>query len=83
MVTSSQGMCFLLKATSLSLRVITFREPNTLNYSRCKKEIDPIIEESVGSYRLKQKLGDTVKGLWMKNVKEKVKNKIKFLKKLK
>ena len=68
------------KLRSLSLRVNIFWEPNTLNYSKCKKEIDRIIEEFAGSDRSKHKLEDAVKSLWIKNIKEKIKNKIKSLK---
>ena len=55
----------------------------SLNYSRSKKDIERAIEEFAGSLRLKYKLVDTAIELWVNKVKEKVKNKIKSLKKLK
>ena len=57
----------------------TFREPKSLNYSRCKKEIDRAFEEFAGSLILKHKLEDTAVDLWENKAKEKVNNKIKFL----
>ena len=52
-----------------------FRNRQSLNYSRYKKEIDRAIEEFPGSLRLKHKLGDAAMDLWMKKIKGKVENK--------
>ena len=60
-----------------------FREPQSLNYFRCKKEIDRAIEESAGILRLIHKLEDTAMDLWVNKGKEKVKSRIKSLKKSK
>ena len=57
-----------------------FREPQPLNYSRCKKEIDPAIDEFAGSLRIKHKLENAAMDLWVNKVKEKAKNKMKSLK---
>ena len=55
----------------------------SLNHSRSKKDIERTIEEFAGSLRLKYKLEDTAMELWVNKVLEKVKNKIKSLKKSK
>ena len=60
-----------------------FREPHSLNYSGCKKEIDCAVEEFSGSYALKHKIKDTIMELWVKKVKQKVKNNNKLMKKSK
>ena len=60
-----------------------FRETQSLNYPRCKKEIDRAIEKFASILRLKHKLGDTPMDAWVNKVRERVKNEIKSLKKLK
>ena len=58
-----------------------FRVALSLNYSRSKKDIERATEEFAGTLRLKYKLENTAMELWVNKVKEKVKNKIKSLKK--
>lgn len=57
-----------------------FSQWQSLNYSKCKKEIDYAIEEFAGSLRLKYKLEDIAMDLWATKILEKVKNKIRSLK---
>ena len=83
MATSAQGICIFLKKQKLRnffTETPKFREPQPSNYSSCKKEIDPAIEEFAGSLRIKHKLENTAMDLWVNKVKEKVKNKMKSLK---
>ena len=60
-----------------------FREPQPLNYSRYKKEVDRAITEFARSLRLKHELEIIAMNLWVNKVKEKVKNRIKFYEKSK
>ena len=86
MATSAQGICIFLKKQKLRnffTETPKFREPQPSNYSSCKKEIDPAIEEFAGSLRIKHKLENTAMDLWVNKVKEKVENRIKSLKKSK
>lgn len=53
-----------------------FREPQSSNYSRCKKENDCTIEEFAGSIRLKHNLEETAIDVLL-NKKEKVLKKLK------
>ena len=83
MATSAQGICIFLKKQKLRnffTETPKFREPQPSNYSNCKKEIDPAIEEFAGSLRIKHKLENTAMDLWVNKVKEKAKNKMKSLK---
>ena len=72
------NLCFIKtqKLRKLFTKGSNFREPQSLNYSRCKEEIDRAIEVFAGSLRLKHKLEDTVIDLWVNKAKQKVKNKI-------